>query len=186
MKAIALGVIAVVALAGCAGGPGAPVLRKDAGDGQGPQIPNCSNISPKDRTGDFMRGSYLTTWGSAMREGATAGLSEAVGGGQLGRQLEDQMLPSSETFCKAVPGRASKAYRVGKQVLQELGYKIHYGNQRSGILETDYVYQSRLPLHQWQDRFALTFDQADGNTTIVRVFRDVYISRALIITPPNT
>ena len=62
----------------CGPGPGAPLLRSSTNDGGGPLIPGCSNVSQSDRTQKYILGFYLTTWGSASREGTAAGLMGAL------------------------------------------------------------------------------------------------------------
>lgn len=65
------------ALLGCAA-PGTPLMRAGVADGEGPLIEGCKNVSITARVNDYIAGYYLTTWGSAIQEGANQGMRQSL------------------------------------------------------------------------------------------------------------
>lgn len=91
----------ITALIGCVA-PGAPLIRTSQHDGEGQMITGCKNVSSKSRVDIFIKNSYLTTWGSALKEGAIEGVEEGVDqagvskGASLVRSLLDTSLKREE------------------------------------------------------------------------------------------
>ncbi len=82
-----------VALIGCAA-PGTPLIRTTQHDGEGPLIAGCKNVSNKAWVEIFKKDSYLTTWGSAWKEGAIEGIQMVAD--------EDKMSPGGNLVGKLV------------------------------------------------------------------------------------
>mgnify|MGYP003385614849 CR=1 FL=1 len=76
-KIILLLILSITVFVGCAA-PGTPLIRTTQHDGEGPLIAECKNVSNKDRIEVFNVHSYLTTWGSALKEGAIEGFREGL------------------------------------------------------------------------------------------------------------
>lgn len=70
----------LVVIAGCAA-PGTPVIRHNGLDGEGPVVAGCQNIQLERPAfalpDEFITTAYLTTWSSALKEGAEEGYSDA-------------------------------------------------------------------------------------------------------------
>ena len=64
---------------GCSGGPGAPLLRTNADDGEGLLIQGCKNVSSAEEVDDYITKFYLSTWNSAAIEGIRAGVTAGTG-----------------------------------------------------------------------------------------------------------
>src|SRR4051812_2620751 len=75
MKAFSI-LLCALLLSGCAA-PGAPTLRTNTADGEGPLIPGCQNVSSTERVEDYITAFYLTTWGSVWAEGT---VQQVIGG----------------------------------------------------------------------------------------------------------
>lgn len=181
MKGGSTSILIAALLFGCSGGPGAPFVRTSTNDGEGSLIEGCRNVSQADKTNTYIVGSYLTTWKSASREGSVAGLKGAAGGDESLNQLAESLLPASEIFCKAYPASKKSVYSIVTKLLPILGYKITYSDETIGAVETGYVFQEKPALahgiSRWKDRYVVSLNSPDPDHTVVRIFRDVYISR---------
>jgi hypothetical protein len=181
------------ALAGCSGGPGAPLVRTGNQDGQGPLIAGCQNISREDRTINFITDYYLTTWASASREGEAAGKYYGLQRGlaDIGAVVDDEYirefafggLPESASFCKAFIASPEAIHSRLSMLVQRLGYlPISYPGV-DDLIATDYVYRvprqssTGSPPHRWKDRFLFRLQAVGNGRTAIIVTRDVSISR---------
>lgn len=186
-KAALVYIIAI--LCGCGGGPGAPLVRTGSEDGEGSLIRGCENISSTDKTNTFKINNYLTTWGSATKEGAAVGIYEGleddkfIGGDEDKKRFAYAWLPSSEIFCKAYSAEPSHIFRIVSTLMPQLGYRLVDVREDDGLMETDYVddahyfFGSNLPFVRWKDRYIVKIGRKRGNRVVVKVFRDIYISR---------
>lgn len=77
VKARPTAIFIALIIGGC-GGPGSPLLRTSASDGEGPLVPGCHNVSNAGRVEKYITGFYLSKWGSAFAEGGMEGLGEGV------------------------------------------------------------------------------------------------------------
>src|SRR4051812_39197011 len=59
-------------------GPGSPLLRTSTGDGEGPLVQGCQNVSGAARVEKYITDFYLSTWGSAFKEGRMEGFGEGI------------------------------------------------------------------------------------------------------------
>ena len=71
-------IIFIINIVGCSA-PGALRLRINKSDGEGPLISNCHNVSNSTKVDNYITEYYLSTWGSALLEGASEGVWEGLG-----------------------------------------------------------------------------------------------------------
>lgn len=179
----------IAVLSGCGTGPGAPLVRSDAADGEGPLLRGCQNLARADTTRDFITEYYLTTWGSASREGAAAGFEAGLatpGGTGMQAMLSGMgyaQLPTSAVYCRRYAMSKRQAYDQAARLLPALGYTLAYADRGAGQLRTAFVDRQRAlseqgpPLHKWRDRYVIEVSDDGSRRSAVRVFREVLISR---------
>ena len=150
-------------LVACGQGPGAPQIRTNVDATQGRLISGCQNISHSDLTNTFIMGSYLTTWGSVWKEGVLEG-----------------MLPASETYCRSfeAPPQYTSAIvaSIMNDILSRAGYGIETFDQKNGVFKTTYLDQQHATA-RWRDRYVIAVGDSENGESIVRVYRQVYLSR---------
>lgn len=183
----------LVLLVGC-GAPGAPPLVSRAAAGAH-YIPACQNVSPDARSAiPFTTTFYLTTSGSAFREGAADGLRDGLrDGGATGAYLISAMrpprrvgqadlvatLPPPEPFCMVVDAPHGRVDAAVSQVMSDLstyGYRARRSTSSPVAFETDFAFRSHSAA-RWTDRFIAFADPMGPGKTAVFVYRDVFISR---------
>ena len=191
-------------LSGCGPGPGAPLVRTSISDGEGPLVPGCQNVSSLDTSLKFNPDSYLTTWGSAWRSGAAAGLHDGLQQGlrDVGTDIPDNelrsfaygTLPDSEVFCRIYNAKPRKIYKLVVNMIPKFGYRWKYRSRKHWLLATNYVERThkrdRLSLlstcknceklifkSKWKDRFFIHIESFNSVKSIVRIRRDIFISR---------
>lgn len=85
----------LAAIAGCAA-PGAPIIREGEAGGNGSLVQGCQNVSLENRRfalpNEFITSSYLTTWSSAIKEGALEGYQEAAEKARASGNTKSQLL----------------------------------------------------------------------------------------------
>lgn len=190
----------VLVVSGCSGGPGAPLVRTSPTDGEGPLVPDCENIASDDTTRTFITDRYLTTWASASREGSAEGLYQGATKNLEGIRDEDiqmfayGLLPSSATFCKVYTANPNGIFRIVSDLMPQFGYELKYAKKASGIIGTRYVYRAHPDVTwkcvgcaesqvlqrsnaKWKDRYILRIEPGKNDLAVVKVFRDVYVSR---------
>ncbi len=176
-------------LTGCAA-PGQPPMDKRAASSLD-ALPDCKNVSPNARMPQFVTQFYLTTWGSAAREGAILGVREglAEGGGvgliALSRMERPERIKGSPAIWRTNPPQpfcmriAAPRDRVDRALLSSFAELRAFGYRASrsgGISKTSFVRRSHRAA-AWMDRFAgYTYALPEGGTAVV-VRRDVLISR---------
>lgn len=172
-----------IILAGACVAPGAPVLRTSADDGQGPLIPDCKNVSSQTRIDDYDTGSYHTTWGSALAEGPGLGtrLSEELTGRSGATRGDDgnqyYALPNQpEPYCRSYVADYAAVAKAVTQILPNLGNPITSEDEEAGVFTTGFINRAHTAA-AWRDNYTITLQQSTEGRVIVRVFRDVYISR---------
>ena len=90
-------------------------------------------------------------------------------------------LPSSDIFCKAYSAEPGRVFRIVYTLMPQLGYRLVDASEDDGLVSTDYVngahhsFGSELPFVKWRDRYIVKIGR--GARVVVKVFRDVYISR---------
>ena len=194
----ALAVVAVIAVFGISGcsGPGAPLLRFTTLDGDGPQIPNCKNVSNKHKVDEYITGFYLSTWGSAFIEGAREGMSEgfeqAMGEVNIAKRVawraarsklagqllegDDRLLFTPAAFCRAYTAPQDSVAQIVSEILLELGNAIRIDDRQAGYFETEFIDRSHQAA-RWRDRYIIGLTNDAPERTVVRVARVLFISR---------
>ena len=185
----------VLILASCGTGPGAPP-EVPANSREHFVLPGCRNVQPQARSTKFITDFYLTTWGSALGEGATVGVREGVGTRPYGagaliaavlpkstRLGGDELVPrrgAAEEFCiliKAPEGRVKRAQMAAFRELQKLGYSFVSVSSGAGYIQTRFK-KSGHRAALWYDRYSASTYPIDSTTTAVFVLREVFISRS--------
>jgi hypothetical protein len=167
MRSVTAALVLTALLSGCATGPGpgAPVLRADEADGEGPMLIGCSNVSRKTQTAGYIVDSYLSTWDSAVREGTFP---------QVAAMLD--ATPRSDIFCMSYAASPRKVSRIVAQTLPLLGYPIQQANEATGNFETGFVARQHA-MARWRDRYLISVHARGADRTVVRIYRDLFISR---------
>jgi hypothetical protein len=189
-KAILIALI----IAGC-GGPGAPLLRTGADDGDGPLIEGCHNVSSAWRADKYITDFYLSTWGSALVEGSTEGFGDGVrdtaeAGNEVGKGIANFMgisgdpsemiyhLPVQPSpYCKAFAANPQEVSRVVASILPMLGNDIRTADETNGLFVTGPIERRHL-MARWRDSYEISVMGESANSTVVRVLRKLYISRS--------
>jgi hypothetical protein len=184
-----IALLAITLLPGTAAGE--RMVRTSERDGQGPLIPDCRNVSNVARNEVYRTNSYLSTWGSALLEGATQGLGEGLAGeGEIAEAIRRATVrPSTEgnlvfnelprrfsPYCRAYTGSRQVIARSVGEILPLLGNPVELSDEDTGIFRTGII-DRRHPMAQWKDSYLITVEEAEPNRIIVRVLRTLYISR---------
>lgn len=198
--------VIITSLAGCVA-PGAPKLRSDNSDGQGDVIAGCQNVSKHHRVEKYNSEYYLTTWGSAWSEGKIEGKQEnleknqssgstfisAFLNGSVSKQNSFKLFGTPATkgwsekvnelpekplpYCRKYEASFKKVLSIAANVIKKLPHKIIEQDAKLGIFRTDYKESSHRGA-RWRDSYLVFVDTKDDNQTIVRIFRNIYISRS--------
>lgn len=189
MKKAVLALSAIV-LAACQA-PGQPMLRTSVADGEGELISGCQNVSSKAAVNHYETGYYLTTWGSAWKEGSSAGLQEGLSGqgpaydavsrGMIKAVSDeepvfDSMYKGPKPFCRAYAASRREVAEAVATILPTLGNPIRISDIDRGIFQTDWTDRSHMAA-KWKDGYVITVTEERPNRVVVRVLRSVYISR---------
>ena len=151
------------------GGPGAPLLRTSPDDGEGPMIPNCKNVSAAAKVDDYITGSYLTTWGSVHKEANSAASIRYFGIDLTGQG-------NSNSYCRSYAANANQVFETINNILPLLGNKVLRADKDSGKFKTDFI-DRQHGMARWKDRYYIFVESINEDETVVRIFREVYISR---------
>lgn len=182
---------ASVFLSGCSnalvGEP--PLVSRASGDQA--LLPDCKNVSGSAPQTQFDTENFLTTWGSAVREGAALGVREglAEGGGVgnvfLARLRQPQRVQGEtllwrserqEPFCMTIArpeSTVASAFRATFREMRAFGYSTRFGD---GTATTSFAKRGHRAAN-WMDRFSAYTYALPGGKTAVVVRRDVLISR---------
>jgi len=206
-------------IVGCSA-PGAPHLRTNTNDGEGPLITGCYNISSATIVNDYITNYYQSTWGSVWQEGNIRMISEAVGlvvppeiknrddlikwyinkgilqkySNVIGNKKSkddslislsinlDQLLFTETPYCRAYKADALDVSREVSRIITKLGGDILLSDINRGLFITGFIehyHNSSLDLlhTRWKDRYIITVTQKGSIGTIVKVLRELYISR---------
>lgn len=83
-----------------------------------------------------------------------------------------------EPFCRRFPYRRDDVSLVTQAILSKLpNYRLLSNEPAWGLFETDFFEQSRGTL-RWRDRYVVFVDPDGADSSIVRIFRDIYIDRS--------
>jgi hypothetical protein len=156
-------------------------------DGEGQMIVGCQNVSNKVRVNSYITNFYLTTWGSAVVEGATEGTMEGLSSVNRNSGGMPKRWKSGETtnpeilnlmpFCRRFAAPFSQVSKAAATVLPMLGNPIIKSDIRTGDFETGFIERSHSAA-RWRDRYFIFIDQDGLQNSIVRVVRQVYIDRS--------
>lgn len=186
--------LCLLILCSCGRGPGAPPLVD--GSSRGFQVvPGCQTVHPNVVDATFTTGFYLTTWGSAISEGARAGVRDGVGSQPEGAGLiiaaalsdsisigGDELVPkrtASEPFCMVVNSPMSTVRRAQTETFRELrtfGYRQIRSRTSDGLFQTSFVKLEHSSA-KWYDRYSSSLLPISSSKTVVFVYREVFISR---------
>jgi len=117
--AYVLSIVAFGFLVGCAARGAPELVQTGAGDDQA-LIPGCKNVAWNYRVESFTEGSYLTTWDSALLEGAQEGIrrplddSKGTAGAAVLSRLRDQQ-----------PGRVAAVNRLHQSPAASWGVRTN-------------------------------------------------------------
>lgn len=191
-------VVSAVALEGCSSTT--PNATQSINHGNRAVIEDCVNVRQNSRPKEFTTRFYHTTLFSAVRAGAAQGLYEGLqdnwrgGSDPLTKILIFSRLPRSRKFCRSYHASLESTWESVHRTLHELGYRWAFTSKGQGLLETEFVYREKPPLTialpfecvgckapqsltRWRDRFFLTVSERNPGEVVVRIHRDVGISR---------
>lgn len=178
-------------LVGCAA-PGAPQIRSSSEDREGELIPDCQNVSQKVAVVRYQTGSYMSTWGSAWREGAQNGVqsgleikegdrsrmrfTKKVSSSVMGRMLgsDGSDLPF-RPFCMHFNASPEMVKKAIAKIMPHLQNPVVRGLEKFGSFETDF-YEREHSAAKWRDRYLVDVRQMKAGTAVL-VYRDLWISR---------
>ena len=195
------------AIAGCAA-PGTPLVRTTENDGEGRLIDGCNNISRKVRVDNYIKDYYLTTWGSALAEGAMEGVSrgtEDAGRSASGVVVKEavEVVSGRKNAAARVQSAPESKWREKKNSLSSSPvpfcrrYPAKFSEVYGAVVSTIGDLEHRIILRdkqlgiletdfverrhsaaRWRDRYVIFVDPDEPDQSVVRVFRIVYIDRS--------
>lgn len=184
----------ILALAACAA-PGQPSMITPTEASAVGEIDGCQNVSPANAVSDFDTKYYLTTWGSAFLEGASAGVQEALeeksGPGSIiigfltptPSAYQDTTITAAslppDPYCMTIDKPASIVERSLQQTfanLAEYGYDYRLLARDPLVVTTNLVSRSHRAA-RWLDRYTAYASPISSERTALVIFREVYISR---------
>ena len=154
-------------------------------------LPRCKTVAANAPNPGFTTQYYMTTWGSAVAEGAAMGVREGLSeGGGVGWVALARIRPvqsvggvqllwrgaNQTPFCMVInasEARVAQALRGTFQDMRGLGYT----SRVSGPLNITSFAKREHSAAKWVDRFAAFTYPLEGGRTAVVVRRDVLISR---------
>ena len=181
------------ALASCAA-PKAPKIRTSASDNEGPIIPGCQNISPSFRPVDVIEKFYLSTWSSAVIEGALAGAKRKPGipshsaifgntivettqkAERLGKYRLINLLKGPQPFCRQFNASAKRITQIIKPILLRLGEPKSRSLPQGRIFHTEFK-QREHSAASWIDAYFVAIVEEAPEKSNIYVYRPLYISR---------
>lgn len=180
MRHVPILMAACLVLTACGAAPGTPALRTTADRASDPMIPGCQNLEPQARTDTYITNFYLTTWSSALAEGAMQGLTDGPAGLALRPTapvgVTVNRLPSpTEPFCRSYSATPRQASAAVAAVMLSLGGRVVRSDINNGLFETEFV-QRQHAMARWRDNYVVRVSPF-GTGAAVRVLRTVFISR---------
>ena len=177
------------------------VLRKSSSDGYGPLIPNCQNVSPNTRITGYQTEFYHSTRTSALVEGAQVGIMEAldIDNDTSGGSGEDRYVELSKEFaydlilqvfgidarnyphppfCMKFNAPPRKVKNKIADIITSLRNPIKIRNKKQGLFGTKFANRKKNYNNvRWKDRYIISTARTTKGKTVVKVFRDLLISR---------
>lgn len=186
-----LGLIALLGVLLNCSALGTPALLPAGTDGA---VPYCQTLPGNAPSIDYVGSSYWTTWGSAYREGGTAGAREGLNErGAIGAAMLAQLRTPSkykgqdvfavrydaDPFCMAfdapfftVDAATSKAFSE----LRRLGFRVTKNGGKMPSYETAFKEGAHRSA-DWIERFAAAVVRLPDGRTVVVLYRDIFIMR---------
>lgn len=183
--------LATLILAAACAAPGTPKMRTSAADGGGPLIKGCQNVSRAARVEKYQTQFYLSTWASAWLEGANQGFREGLADeGGVGSVIEAvlvppnliagktyNMLPSPpDAYCRSYDAEPRAVSRAVASIMPFLENPVTVSDTARGRFETDFKRRQHKAA-EWVDRYIVKVLSSGPRTTVVYIFRVLYISR---------
>ncbi len=171
--------------------PGTPGLLPAGSNGS---VPFCQTISSDTPRTAFVQEFYLTTWGSAYREGAAAGVRDGLNDGSaLGAVVLGQLRAPSkykgqdifairydaDPFCMAFSAPFAKVDAATSRAFSELR-RIGFRTTRNGGEVPSYETTFKEGAHRsadWLERFVAAVERLPDGRTVVVLSRGIYIKR---------
>jgi len=189
MKLILL--ILPIIVVGCASV--VPTVRSQVTEGQGELISGCKNLADLTKVRRTSWQSYHTTWRSAWSEGMAAGVQEGLNGqgaayDAVARALanplpeegdpvfRDGILVGETPYCRAYAADRKMVAELVADIMSDLGNEAELSDISAGIFLTK-LESRETSYAKWKDRYVITVTDERTNRTIVKVLRNVYISR---------
>lgn len=196
-------ILATISVVSGCGSPGPQKIRVSEADGEGQIVKGCTNLATSGKVPKYITESYLTTWGSAWKEGAAAGIREGLsdqgpvyerfrnalsGRVEVGDVLKDGVTPVP-IYCRAFSATRGEVAAIIRTLLPQLGNNVSNINVDQGLFRTDLHDRSHFgpnsaipnPLglkgSRWKDRYTITAVETRPYRTEVKILREVFISR---------
>jgi hypothetical protein len=138
-------------------GPGSPLLRTSVGDGEGPLVQGCQNVSSVARVEEYITNFYLSTWGSAFAEGTMEGFGEGIRdsakiGNRFGQgvagfmglagnpsEIVHSLAVPPSSYCRVYAANPSEVLRIVAGILPMLGNDIRISDETNGLFVTELI-----------------------------------------------
>jgi len=175
------------------------MIRSSEDDGQGRLVSDCRNVSESARIEAYDTRSYHTTYSSAWKEGAAAGLasSETDNLGILPAMRKTLLQPdeSPEKIFESMPGAGRPYCRVFARsdrevaeavdwVLKRYPFQVGAAHVDRGLFITALMSRQHDMTGikfgigaRWKEGLVVTVSEERSSRTVLRVLRRVYIAR---------
>jgi len=170
-----------------------PVERTQVTDSQGELVVGCKNLADLTKVRRPSWQGYHTTWRSAWSEGMAAGIQEGLNGqgaayDAVARALanplpeegdpvfRDGIIVGETPYCRAYAADRKKIAELVADIMPDLGNQIELSSIDAGIFLTKLELRE-ASYAKWKDRYVITVTDERTNRTVVKVLRNVYISR---------
>lgn len=168
-----------------------PDLRRTESREQGALADGCMNLADEARVDEYITAYYLTTWSSAWKEGAAAGIDDGLSDqgpafeairAKLANADEDRQdvfqnaLTNIPHYCRVFSANRRLVAEIIAKLLPTLGNPIEESDVDAGVFMTGLAARAHSTA-KWKDAYIITVTEERPNRVVVRVKRSVYISR---------
>lgn len=169
-----------------------PEFRTSETDMEGALVPGCKNVSRSTAIVAYSRTSYRTTWGSALGEGAAAGVYDGLTRNEsqvtqavrnallLPVSNEDRVFKSLvggiQPHCQVYETNRREAALALRGILRSLGHAMAVEDVQRGIFQLGLVDGGHRAA-KWKEGYVVTVTEERMNRVVVRILRNIYISR---------
>lgn len=170
-----------------------PDLRSSEADLQGALVAGCKNVKAGAVLGGYDTGFYRTTWGSAWKEGASAGLAEGLSSNETRVTAavraallkpvgnEERVFVGAfsgpQPYCRVYQSSRKAVADSVANMVRSLGHDMVVSDARKGIFRLGLVERSHRAA-KWKEGYIMTVTEERTNRVVLRILRNVYISRA--------